>query len=201
MKSDYFDNDLASQLYLAKEESGVTMVEAAIGLPIFLLLVAAIIDFSMILRGELLVAQAISEAGRALSGVSSTENISARDMFFKAGQVFSEKTLAFGLQAEQLAIGADSEDQPFILIGMRFDFESEGRQYAAPMAYELQASYSPSCFFCGLLKLQDFRINHSALIIMETYSWDWNRSVLPEDVLGYFPGYGDFGTVRDVSPP
>lgn len=192
-------DSLLSSVHGFRSQAGATMVEAAICLPIFVLIVAGIIDFSTVLRRHILVLQAIAEAGRALSGVSSTEGISEADMLLKAGQVFERQTLTYGVRREELAIGANSEDEPYILIGLRYEFSTTGYQSAPPLAYELQASYTPLCFFCGFTRADSLTIRHSAVVILETYNRDWQRPPLSNQVLAYFPGYGDYGEVRAVS--
>jgi hypothetical protein len=133
---------------------GAAMVEALLALPLFLMLVLAVIQYGLVFSREMAVRRALAVASSAFEGVSAVQNISETACFQKAGEVFwaELRRLGIGLSEVNMVQPAAGGDA-FVLAGMPYSFAASASA-ASPPAYELMAYYTPRCALCGLLPLR-----------------------------------------------
>jgi len=182
-----------------RRQRGAALIEAAIALPLFLLLVAGLIDFTTVLRQRQSMLQALARAERAAAAASATGGIQEQDLLLKAGAVYVQTLQESGVSLEEVALGGDSGEELFVLIGQPFEgFPAASFIFPSPPAFELRGIYLPHCFFCKLIGLDKSGLNAAFVAVREsapTRTYGRPRYT----VLAYFPNRSGDNRVQWVS--
>lgn len=141
-----------------KPQSGGVMLELAIALPILLIAIGAIIDFSLVNQAEGAFRKALSKASRAAQVSAASSSNTDIDCLEAAGEAFIEELSRYG-GSTKTAVQHDFSGLDIVLAiapGPDNPDRSDGNAFA------MQSFFTPRCLFCALMESVAAHLSHDS---------------------------------------
>ena len=123
-------------------EQGVVMLEAAIALPVFLILITLIFALGNLMTKYSSMMTALNAAAHGLQAISSVQGVTEEQALQYSGNLFLEKIQAFSLSEAEVIYDPSYVGSPYILVGKTAALTPRGGD-TPPAIYELRARLWP----------------------------------------------------------